>query len=444
MITTRKLRQFRDSIVASGIPLLTILQENRESLDLEFAPDGALASALPGRLTGLHVSANHQSGSAFCSTTNATPAGLAGLADVIASAVRRGETPPDSAAFTDQQEKLGKEVEVRDRDLDALRRLAELARGRYRLRARVSDRYLETLSVDAALRNDRQRFLHVAAERDLGEARIEESFVVRRAADAEPAFRRLDERVRLREAWLAAPKAALGSGPRPVLFTPYAASQILLLLLAPSLVSNQAASPDPEKCVGLHIGGERFSVVDDPTRPFLAGSFRVDEEGNPGVAKRLVDRGVVISVVTGAVDALRAGLVPGPCRSAGFEEPPRPAFSNLFVEPHDELDAREMLARLGPGTLVVQTVARPFLADAFGAFRVTLEAAAVAGDDLALHAVADVSLKGTLRDFFAQAAWVGNDVETLSGFLPQPDGRRLPQACGSPSIGFEALHVDAH
>lgn len=448
MINTRKLRSLRDSLVASGIPLLTLMQENRESVERVYAEDGALASSLPGRMSGLHVSATHQSGSAFCSTTNDSPAGLAGIVDVIASPMRRNEAAPDPGALTDRQEKLGKEVAVRPGDLEAFGRIAALAAGRYTLHLRTWDRYFETISVDAALRNDRQRFFHVAARRDLRggggeiEAVVEESFAARRARDLEAHFRRLDERVRLREAWLAEPKAPLPNASHAVLFTPYAAAQLLLLLLAPSLVANSPASPDPANCVGLKIAGENFTVVDDPTRPHLAGSFRVDEEGNPGVAKRLIDRGTVISIATGAADALRAGLVPGPCRAAGFDEPPRPAFSNLFLEPHDDLDAAGILAALGDA-IVVHSVTRPFLADPFGAFRVSLETAwHVSGGKR--RAIAGVALRGTLRDFFARAAYVGRDTETLSGFLPQPDGRRLPQACGAPSIGFEGLHADAN
>ncbi|OQB20449.1 MAG: peptidase PmbA [Firmicutes bacterium ADurb.Bin182] len=100
------------------------------------------------------------------------------------------------------------------------------------------------------------------------------------------------------------------------------------------------------------IGSELITIIDDPLHPDNPSAF--DDEGTPSVAKTVVDRGVLMTLLHNLKTAKKAGVEstsnasrPGPGSPVGV------APSNFYVAP-GEKDLSELLFEMDNGILITE------------------------------------------------------------------------------------------
>jgi len=177
-----------------------------------------------------------------------------------------------------------------------------------------------------------------------------------------------------------APRAETYNG--PVLFEGQAAAELVNQVLAPRLVASRRPVSDNPMFEGMatrlenplldQIGGRvlpRFlSATDNPTtgtyRGHFLGGYRVDDDGVPARETKLVDHGILKTLLTTRVP------VRGISRSTGSRRADGPAVSNLLVTTDSGLtdaELKELLLRLAAehgnayGS-IVRRIANPVLA----------------------------------------------------------------------------------
>lgn len=444
MIPVKHLKQFRESLVGAGIPLLTILQEKRLSREIFRDVNGEVTHDQCGQLSGFHVAASHESGGAFCASTNDTRAGLAGVADVIISPHHTGETPLSEVAIHEAIRKLGQECEINGHDHELAESLLDELPTGLAAELRIWDRYIEAISVDSFLRNDRQKFYALKLSAELGDRVIEDQCVARSRSAFRREAGRLVTRLQKRKSRLEVTTTPLEAGIRPLVFTPFAAAQFVLMFLSNCFILHGPVHPAFfERLLGRQVSSPILQLVDDPTLDGVAGSFALDEQGNPGEHRTLLKDGAVAGFISNAVLALKYGIVAGPCRADRYVNEPVPAFSNLILRPGDGGDCQKMMKHLGEGILV-HSLAQPWLGGPFATFQVELETADIFrdGGDV-LEPQTRLRVEGDLQQMLERVVAVGRDLESYSGYFLQPGRQCLPQGFAAPSIGFEAIHVDA-
>jgi predicted Zn-dependent protease len=147
----------------------------------------------------------------------------------------------------------------------------------------------------------------------------------------------------------------------PILFEREAAAELFAEVFAPALVARRPMSGDPQLEMFMRMTGrlgdsfsdklgsrvmpEFMSVVDDPTLRVhgaapLLGSYTVDEEGVPGRRKRVVEAGMLRSLLSTRTP------VEGMPRSTGNRRGPTGAPSNVIVESSRGLSDRELRDQL--------------------------------------------------------------------------------------------------
>lgn len=185
-----------------------------------------------------------------------------------------------------------------------------------------------------------------------------------RSVDSLPARDRLAREVKLLALRLdslrAAPTLERYNG--PILFEGRAAGELFAETFAPGLLARRPPAGDPEMVMFMRMAGrlrmagfgdkigarvmpDFLSVVDDPTAAThdgvpLLGGYKVDDEGVPGRRKRIVEGGVLRSLLSTRTP------VEGAPRSTGNRRGGMAAPSNLIVEAGRGASERELRDRL--------------------------------------------------------------------------------------------------
>jgi TldD protein len=162
--------------------------------------------------------------------------------------------------------------------------------------------------------------------------------------------------------------------------------------------------------LGRRFGGDLLNIVDDPTLPDEAGSYRYDSEGTPARRTDLIRAGVLTSRLHSRETAAKMGEEPtGNARALNHQFQPIVRMSNTFIEP-GTWALEDLLADTGEGLYVRgalggQTEMEMFTFSAEEAFAIrggrlaerlrevvlsgnvfkTLESIDAAGDDLAFY-----------------------------------------------------------
>lgn len=101
--------------------------------------------------------------------------------------------------------------------------------------------------------------------------------------------------------------------------------------------------------MGERIANERVTAVDDATIPGAWGSYRMDDEGNPGRRTVLIEKGILRSYLVDRFGARRMGVPPTGCaRRQDYGFAPTSRMSNTFIQAGED-DEDEMLRTMGDG-----------------------------------------------------------------------------------------------
>ncbi len=142
-------------------------------------------------------------------------------------------------------------------------------------------------------------------------------------------------------------------GQVPVIFTPHG---VVGALLSPLLAGFngrtvlQGTSPLVGK-LGKQVLDTRFSMWDDATVPYAAGSRMCDDEGVPSRRLSLVEKGMVANFLYDLHTASQAGVESTACARRGLASMPTPGTS-LIVVGEGDATFDEMVSEMGDGLIV--------------------------------------------------------------------------------------------
>jgi TldD protein len=89
--------------------------------------------------------------------------------------------------------------------------------------------------------------------------------------------------------------------------------------------------------LGQQVASDKVTVIDDGTVANSRGSINVDDEGNPGERKVLIERGVLKGYMYDSLNAKLMGeKTTGSGRRESFRHMPMPRMTNTYLAPGDE------------------------------------------------------------------------------------------------------------
>jgi len=193
--------------------------------------------------------------------------------------------------------------------------------------------------------------------------------------------------------------------------------------------------------LGQRVASDKVTVIDDGTVANSRGSINVDDEGNPGERKVLIERGVLKGYM---FDSLSAKLMgqrsTGSGRRESFRHMPMPRMTNTYLAPGD--DAPED---------IVRAVKRGLYCAQFGGGQVDIsngnfvfevsEAYEIENGRLG-RPVKGATLIGVGPEALKNVSMVGSDP------LPDPglgtcgkDGQNVPVGVGLPTVRIDNMTV---
>jgi TldD protein len=105
--------------------------------------------------------------------------------------------------------------------------------------------------------------------------------------------------------------------------------------------------------IGLRVGSEHVTIVDDPTLEGSAGHYRYDDEGVKARRKTLVERGAVKGFLHNRESAARLGVASNAsARASEYDKEPLVRMSNTFLLPGDRKDKEELFEDIRRGVFV--------------------------------------------------------------------------------------------
>ncbi len=160
-------------------------------------------------------------------------------------------------------------------------------------------------------------------------------------------------------------------------------------------------------------GSELLDVTYDPTRPEQPASFAFDDDGSPARREFVIERGVLLRPLGGAVSLARARLqredIQGvaTARAAGWNRAPIDRMSNLNVEPgRSTLD--EMVASIDLGVMM-STNCSWSIDDSRNKFQFGCEHGRMIRNGRLAEVVRNPNYRGVSATFWRSLAMVGDD-----------------------------------
>jgi TldD protein len=106
--------------------------------------------------------------------------------------------------------------------------------------------------------------------------------------------------------------------------------------------------------LGQQVASNKVTVIDDGTVANSRGSINVDDEGNPGERKVLIERGMLKGFMYDSLNAKLMGQRPtGSGRRESFKHMPMPRMTNTYLAPGDD-DPEDILRSVKRGLYCAQ------------------------------------------------------------------------------------------
>ena len=164
--------------------------------------------------------------------------------------------------------------------------------------------------------------------------------------------------------------------------------------------------------VGKRFGTEQLAIVDDPTLPGEAGSYKYDSEGTRGVRTDLIRGGLLTGHLHSRETAAQMGTKPtGNARAISFNHPPIVRMSNTYLEPRDA-SFEQMVSEVDNGIYAVGMLGGMTEMEMF-TFSAG-EAWAIRGGKIR-EKVRDVVLTGNVKETLLNIDAIGNDLRFAGG-----------------------------
>lgn len=214
---------------------------------------------------------------------------------------------------------------------------------------------------------------------------------------------------------------SIQSGTMPVLFTPAAVGGALLSPLSAGLNGKwvlQGTSPLVEK-LGEKIVDSRFTLVDDPTIPFIPGSRLADDEGSPSRRLSLIENGLLQTFFYDLQTAGKAGVVGTASANRGLTSLPSPSMSVITIK--DGLESFEsLLATMGNGLVVERLLGAGQSNILGGDFNANVLLGYKVEDGQITGRVKDCMVAGNVYDALNRLIGIGSQARWMGGSLYAP------------------------
>jgi len=193
--------------------------------------------------------------------------------------------------------------------------------------------------------------------------------------------------------------------------------------------------------MGQPVASEKVTVIDDGTVANSRGSINVDDEGNPGQRKVLIERGVLKGYMYDALNADMMGeRTTGSGRRESFRHMPLPRMTNTYLAPGD--DAPEDILR---------SVKKGLYCAQFGGGQVDITNGNFVFEVSEAYRIEDGKLGRPVKN--AMLIGVGPEAlkkVTMVGCDPMPDpgmgmcgkdGQMVPVGVGLPTLRIDGITV---
>ncbi len=193
--------------------------------------------------------------------------------------------------------------------------------------------------------------------------------------------------------------------------------------------------------IGQRVASELVSVVDDGTIPNLRGSINIDDEGEPGARKVLIENGILKGYMLDKLNAKLLGMKStGSGRRESYQYYPVPRMTNTF-----------MTAGASDPEEIMKSVKRGFFAKSFGGGQVDISNGQfvfqvtegyMIEDGHITYPVKGANLIGSGPEILQKVVMVGNDLEYDTGVgTCGKDGQGVPVGVGMPTCKISEMTV---
>ncbi len=190
---------------------------------------------------------------------------------------------------------------------------------------------------------------------------------------------------------------------------------------------------------GERIIPTQITLIDDPTMVGLAGSFNIDDEGQIGRKKLLVDSGVIQPTsYLSNLESLQFNLdlATGNGRRSSYETNPLPRMSNFHLKPGDFSD-KQIIGTV-PYGLFIKKLGGGQVNSISGEFSYSVKEAYLIENGKVTYPIKPSSFMGKSKGLLNQIEMVGNDLEFKSVTCLKK-GQLISCSAGTPTFIINKL-----
>ena len=222
----------------------------------------------------------------------------------------------------------------------------------------------------------------------------------------------------------------VATGVYPVIFDSRAMSDLLSTFCG--VFSSEAAQKGLSRFAdaeGTQVASEVVTIVDDPFHPDNPMPIHFDAEGSPTYCKKIVEKGVLNTLLYNLKTAHKAGKVTtGNASKAGYNASVKVRPFTMFIE-NGEYTEAQLLAKAGNGVYI--TALEGLHSGANG----------VSGD-FSLQSAGYLIENGVKTKRIKGFTVAGNFYELLKKIVAVADNSRLPRALGITAFGAPSVLVE--
>lgn len=192
--------------------------------------------------------------------------------------------------------------------------------------------------------------------------------------------------------------------------------------------------------LGRRFGSEELNIIDDPTLPGEAGSFKYDDEGVKGSPTYLLKEGILTHRLHSRETAATMNEPPtGNARAISYRHEPIVRMSNTYLEP-GEADFERMLEGVTEGIYAKGALGGHTEMEMF---TFSAEEAYLIQNGKLGPLIRDVVLTGNVFETLANIDMIGNDLVHFGGLggCGKSGQGPLPVATGGPHIRIQKVTI---
>ncbi|OQA92209.1 MAG: protease TldD [Elusimicrobia bacterium ADurb.Bin231] len=190
---------------------------------------------------------------------------------------------------------------------------------------------------------------------------------------------------------------------------------------------------------GKKVASELITVIDDPTIPYLRGSYKYDDEGTPSCRTVLVENGILKNYLYDNYTAKKDGVdSTGNGRRQSYNYKPIPRMSNTYIAPGN--NSPEQILRSVENGIFVKKMGGGQVNTANGDFIFEVEESYEIKNGEVGRMLRNASLIGNGPKILNSIDMVGKDLGWQPGTCGK-DGQGVPVCDGQPTLRIPKIIV---